>query len=236
MNNHPTQNQRGNVLLYILVAVALIAALSLAISSSMRGNTAQIDEDRAEIIAGELIEYSGIMANAVAQLRLRGVLESQLCFDHTSWGAADYNHAGCTDNINRIYHPSGAGLTWTAAQSQAMDTSATPDNLWHIYSDNEVQGIGTTCGAAACSELILIVDELDQTVCEKINDFLGVPNPSSTVPTDTEIGETRYTGTFGYTETIGDTVGSADLDGRVSGCFQRSAIPEYVFYKVLIAR
>ena len=234
---HTRTDERGSVIFYVLIAVVLLAALSYAVSNSIRGNVQQLSEDRARLYASEILEYANIMANAVAQLRLRGVDDDMLCFDDPNWGADDYDHAGCTDNLNKIFHPSGAGLTWTQPPSEAMDSAASPDNIWHIYGDNEIQDVGETCGDSSCADLILVVDELAQQTCIEINELLDITNPGDVPPTDTDMGETRYIGAFGYSETIGDEAGVANFRGRTSACFQRTAAPaEYVFYKVLIAR
>ena len=224
-------------MLYILIAVVLIAALSYAVANSSRGNVQQLNSDRARLYATEIIENANILASAVSQIRLRGTALDQLCFDHTSWGASDYDHAGCTDDLNKIYHPDGAGITWTEAPSEAMDSGATPDNLFHFYGDNEIEDVGTTCGAAGCSDLILVIDELQQIVCQQLNSLLGVTDATTTPPTDTDFGETRYIGAFGYNFTIGDEAGGAALVGKTAGCFQKTGAPaEHVFYKVLISR
>ena len=224
-------------MLYILIAVVLIAALSYAVANSSRGNVQQLNSDRARLYATEIIENANILASAVSQIRLRGTALDQLCFDHTSWGASDYDHAGCTDDLNKIYHPDGAGITWTEAPSEAMDSGATPDNLFHFYGDNEIEDVGTTCGAAGCSDLILVIDELQQIVCQQLNSLLGVTDATTTPPTDTDFGETRYIGAFGYSFTIGDEAGGAALVGKTAGCFQKTGAPaEHVFYKVLISR
>ncbi len=231
------QDQNGNVLFYILIAIAALAALSHAVSNSTRGGLSQISSEQAKLRASEVIEYGSVMANAVSQLRLRGVDVGDLCFDHASWGADDYDHGGCTDTYNQIFHPSGAGLQWANAPADAMDTGATPDNLWHIYGENEVDGVGTTCAASACADLILMTDELSQAVCIEINEHLGVENPAGAPPTDSAYGEGRYVGAFGYTQTIGDEGGGVNFKGKSAACFQRTDAPtKYAFYKVLLAR
>ncbi|MCF8496679.1 MAG: hypothetical protein K9G62_08460 [Alphaproteobacteria bacterium] len=237
MNRSSRNNEHGNVLFYILIAVILLAALSYAVSQSSRGNLGAVSDERAKLLASEIMEYGNVMANAVAQLRLRGVKESALCFDSPSWGGADYDHAGCADSINKIFDIAGAGMTWTQPPADSMDSAAVPDNLWHIYSDNEVDLIGTTCGDASCADLILVVDELSAAVCTRINDLLGIANPLGLAPTDSDMGTQRYTGAFGYTETIGDEAGGAPFQGQSSACFHKTTAPEkYVYYKVLLAR
>lgn len=231
------QHERGNALIYILIAVGLLVALSLAVASSTRGNVEQLTAERGRLYATEILEYANIMANAVGQIRLRGMGLGDLCFDDPNWGVNDYDHAGCTDDSNKIFHPGGAGLTWSEAPSEAMDVIGSPDNLWHIYGDNEVDNVGSTCGAADCADLILVVDELHLVVCQQLNDLLGVTDADTAPPTDTTFGETRYVGTFGYSATIGDEAGGEAINGKTAGCFQKTNAPaEYVFYKVLVAR
>jgi len=229
--------ESGNVLFYILIAVALLAALTFAVAQSGRGSGEQISAERARLIASEMIEYSNSISAAVAQLRLRGVNEDELCFDHPSWGANNYDHSpACTDNFNKIFDIGGASITWSEAPSEAMDAGATPDNLWHIYGDNEVEGIGTTNGDATSSDLILVADELALSVCQQLNNLLDITDSETAPPTDANLGETRYVGAFGYTNTIADEAGGAALEAQSSGCFENTTDNEYVFYKVLIAR
>ncbi len=229
-------NQSGNVLFYILIAVALLAALSFAVATSGRGNMSEVTDEKAKIIASEILDYANIVTNAVAQLRLRGAKETDLCFDDPQWPVA-YNNPSCSDDATKIFHTSGGGITWAKVATEAADLTASPDYLWHIYGDNEIQDVGLTCGDASCAELILVTDELRQAVCIKINDLLGINNPGDVPPTDTDIGETQFIGTYGYSYTIGDEAGGAALRGKMSGCFQKTGgTPEYIFYKVLQAR
>lgn len=237
LQNNNRSSESGNVLFYILIAVVLLAALSYAISESTRGNVQQLSEDRARIYAAEILEYANVVSNAVSQLRLRGVDDDELCFDDPAWGASNYNHGGCADDINRLFHPDGAGMTWSRPPEDAMADSPAPDNLWHFYGDNEVDDVGETCGAAACADLILVVDELAEQTCIQINELLSITNPGGVPPTDTDIGETRFIGAFGSARVIGDEAGGANFRGRTAACFQRTAAPaEYTFYRVLIAR
>lgn len=229
--------ESGNALFYILIAVALLAALSYAVSQSGRGSAKQISDERARLAASEIIEYSNNISAAVTQLKLRGVDTDELCFDDTNWGASDYDHSpACTDDFNKIFHISGAGIIWSSAPSEAMDSAASPDNLWHIYGNNEINNVGTTCGAAGCSDLALYVDELSIQVCQQLNDLIGNTDADTAPPTDTDMGETRYVGAFAYSNTIGDEAGGTAIDGAASGCFQNTTDSKYVFYKVLIAR
>lgn len=230
------QNESGSAIFYVLIAVSLLGALIFAVSNSSRDSTKHLSEDKARLIATDLIEYSNTVANGVAQIRLRGVADTSLCFDDPQW-PADYNHAGCTDDRNKIFHVSGAGVVWSKAKNEAMDSAATPDELWHFYGNNEIDQVGTTCGAANCADLIMVADELLPEICIELNNKLGVTNPSGAPPTDTAFNETLYKGAYGFNNVIGDEGGGVYLRGKTSACFQKTGAPaEYVFYKVLVAR
>jgi hypothetical protein len=225
--------QSGNVLFYVLVAVVLLGALTYAVTQTSRSGGTGITAERARIFATELLEDANSFAAATSQLRLRGVAPTAMCFDHASWGGANYNYAACTEDKNKLYAPDGGGLNWSSAPEEAMDSATTPDNLWHFYGNNEVEGVGTTAGDATSADLIVMVDELALPVCQQINKLLGVTTSADTAPpTDTAYGATRFIGAFAYTETIGDE--DALLAGKTAACVNAGG--EYAFYKVLIAR
>lgn len=226
-------SQSGNILIYILIAVALLAALSYAVTQSSRTGSGSISDDRARLLATEIIEVSSSMATAVQQMRLRGVRDQDLCFNHPQWGGS-YLNASCSDAQNKFFDPEGGGINWAEAPRDAMDAAASPDYLWHFYTDNEIQDVGSTAGAAASSDLILITDELSQSVCEKINDLLGITPPATTPPADTNYGTEMFSGAFSYTATIGDE--DAALAGKNAACFLNTTSGKYAFYRVLVTR
>lgn len=229
--------EKGNVLFYILIAVAMIAALSYAVAQSGRGNIQKLKEEKAGILAQEILDYTNTLSSAVTQIKLRGVKDSELCFDDANWpGSVDYNHAGCTDNFNHVFHIEGAGLTLNFPPNEAMNESASPDDLWHFTGATEIQNVGSTCNGDNCTDLIVTVDELNKETCLAINDMIGMNNPSDNPPVDSTYDNTEYQGSFGYVETVGNEAGGTDLIGASSGCFYASALAKYVFYKVLVAR
>jgi hypothetical protein len=95
--------------------------------------------------------------------------------------------------------------------------------------------MGTTCGAASCADLVLVVDELRENVCIEINELLKVTNPLDTPPTDTLIGTTKFIGAFSYSQTIGDE-NTQPMKAKTGACFENTTNGKLTFYKVLIAR
>lgn len=227
-------SERGNVLFYILIAVALLAALSYAVSQGNR-STGKIGDEQARLYASEILEYSNVVASTVGQLRLRGCDTDEISFENDIESGYTNSNAP-TDESCDVFSISGGAMSWISPPEDAMDSAESPDYLWHIYGDNEIDEVGTTTGAAASSDLVLFVDELSQSVCQQINGLLGVTDTSATPPTDTDIGETKFTGSYSYTATIGDEAGGAALSRGTAGCFENTTDTEYVFYKVLISR
>src|SRR5262249_36573959 len=113
-------SQNGNVLFYILIAVVLLAALSYAVALSGRGNFNAVTEEKAKLLATQIIEYANIMSNAAAQVRLRGIKDTDLCFDNAGWGNADYTNPSCSDSATKIFDLKGGGVTWARPPDLAM--------------------------------------------------------------------------------------------------------------------
>ncbi len=69
--NHDTQN--GAVFYYILLAVALIAALTYFVARDNRASVGLLSEDQARITANEIIEYGNTLASTVEKTKITGV-------------------------------------------------------------------------------------------------------------------------------------------------------------------
>ena len=225
-------DERGAVLFYVLLAVGLLAALSYAVLQTTRGGVNNLTGQQIRLHASEIINYSNAIANAVGEIRISGTPETSLCFDDPSWpGGIDYSHGGCSDNDNKIFHIQGGGIIWQEAASDAMDASATPDNLWRISGSDHVTDIGHCADSADCAELLLTVDELNKSVCEQINDLLGI----NSMGTETFMALTLFQGTYSDGQTIGSTGGSP-IKAQKAACIYMSVDDEYLFYRVLQAR
>tara|TARA_B100000686_G_scaffold327900_1_gene387276 strand:+ start:2215 stop:2541 length:327 start_codon:yes stop_codon:yes gene_type:complete len=64
-------NAQGNALFLILIAVALFAALSYAVTNSGRGS-AGVDREQAEIYASQILQQASALEAAVMRLTITG--------------------------------------------------------------------------------------------------------------------------------------------------------------------
>ncbi len=218
--------ESGNVIFIILIGVAMLAALTYAVSGSIRGGTQDMSAEKARLYAAEILEYSSVISNAVAQLRLRGVTEAQLCFDDSNW-TADYNHAGCLNNDNKIFHFDGGGAIWQEIPVEALAPGVASQE-YTITGANAVNQIFTTE-----PEITIMATNLSDAVCAQMNRLLNLSSGTAVLADTADVGFTPYIGTFFWEATIGSGTTFSD---QKAGCFYNDPNGYNIFYKVLLAR
>ncbi len=95
--------QSGNVLFLILIAVALFASLSYAITKSSGGGKTNTTAEKAQLSQGVVDNYIAAINGAIMRMQMRGCL----AIDYkkpTEWGAEDHK---C-----QIFHPQGGGVSY----------------------------------------------------------------------------------------------------------------------------
>lgn len=244
-----SKSQSGNVLFYILIAVALLAALSYAVSETSRGNTQQVSNQQARLHASEILAYADTVAKAVVQLRLRGCLETELSFqnDVVTVGYTNANAPG--DESCHIFAFNGGGVLWQPIPAEFLDTSHSAKN-WYgqpFYPAGTcVVDIGTTsnsaggfCDSDGDEDLLIIYPWIKREICLALNDLVDMNNPDGDPPTDNALAwSTSFSGSFSGALEIGNGADLNSFRGKKSGCFEGSSHQAggYHFYHVLLAR
>ncbi len=239
-----TSQQSGNVLFYILIAVALLAALSYSVSQSSRGSGSALSKEAANVYAIEVMEFGNTLSQAVAQIRLRGFDEAELSFENDT--LTGYINPNCSGDECKIFHISGGGVEYQAPNVDWLDQSFSTGYL--SYGDYQFLGQActesTTCHSDSIDneDLVLFVPYIKREVCLQINKRLGVPNPSGDAPEDIGCSGSgsgfRFTGAFVETISLKDAAG--DLN-NIAGCFKHGAgcTPSpnsYHYYRTLVER
>ena len=227
-------SESGNVMVYLMIAVVLLAALSFAVAQGGRGGAEPLNAERLRLVSADIMAYGDTIEKAVAQLRLRGSEAAALRFAHSDLPAASYGTYG-TVPFDEIFNPQGGAAIYARAVPQAMVNGTQED--YQFLANNEIEGIGTTCGDASCSDLLMVLENVRRDVCEQINKLAGVGAAGAPPPKDSDVREAeKFQGTFGYSETIGGEVDGAPIVGQAEGCFEETDDSQFVYYKVLIAR
>ncbi len=220
-NTIMNEPQSGNILFYILIAVALLAALSYSVAQSGRGGIGKVSEEKAALYATEIIEYGNILSQAVSQIRLRGYKDIEISFENTK--ITGYTNANCTEDGCEIFHINGGGINWMHPPPNAND--GTP---W-LFTVNNLVNIGTTN-----VDSIMLLQNVDMGVCQQLNKKL---HGTTTIPQEEDsITLTKFAGTYSGLA-ISDS-GNV-MDGSSAYCFEGNVAPAagtYHYYQVLIAR
>lgn len=212
--------EQGSAIWFILLAVALLAALTMTMTRSSDTVEQSGDAERARILASDLMRYTGGIKAAIDRMLTSGISEGDLCFHAAGWGNNDYNGASCTNPANQIFGAGGSALTF-----RTFDFASD----WRIFGSHAVLNLET-----AAPELI-IEARVSGAICREINHMLNIANPAGDAPVDTAQNITPFTGA--YTLAGGDyTIGNdaPELAGKEAGCRKEGS--SYYFYQVLIKR
>lgn len=218
--------EAGNVLFLILIAVVLFAALSYAVSQTMRssGNSGP-GQETGKIDSAYLIQFPTSVRQAVVRMKLsRNLANEDISFAHP--GDTTYGTFG-TVPTKELFHPQGGAVVYESPPSQINDGTQ-----WVFNGNIEINGQGTTSGTSSSADLVAFLPGIRRDVCRYVNQGFDGGAPQ-TPPTVTIAGETTpFTGTFGYTATLTNPA----LDGKDSYCYYSGTLSKYVFYQVLISR
>lgn len=216
----PSPRAQGSAIWFVLLAVALLAALTMTMTRSSDTVEQSGDAERARISASDLMRYTGGIKAAIDRMMLTGISESDLCFHAAGWGNGDYNGASCTDSANQVFGSGGGAVTF-----RTYDFASE----WMIFGSHAVLNLET-----AAPELIMQA-RVSALLCREINNVLNIDNPGSDAPADIIQNATPFTGSYTLAapdNTIGNN--AAQLAGKEAGCRKDGA--SYYFYQVLIKR
>lgn len=234
----PAHTQRGSIFTIILIAVFLFGALSYAMSRSMSGGTAALTQDKAKIIASEIMDYSQKLRNAVHQLRINGCTDTQITFEGTTYTpTTDYtNSLAPTSKKCHVFAPEGGGLNLITP----VDKSAIPDAFSLFTGSQCYDQIGMTSGCAAdAKELEYNVINIPKSVCVEINKLAGINMPSG------EPGNADYYASITTRQWQGayfapvHSITGISAAGKNFGCYRDNSgsyLNYYIFYQILISR
>ena len=214
-----SHHEQGSAIWFILVAVALLAALTMAMTRSSDTVEQSGDVERARILASDLMRYTGGIKAAVDKMMIQGISESDLCFHDSGWGHNDYNGASCAESANQIFGAGGGALT-----RRDFDFVSG----WDIFGSHTVQNLET-----AYPELI-IQAQVSKAICREINAMLNIYNPADDAPADIIQNITRFNGTYTLAAPDNNIGDATELVGKQAGC--RKDGSNYYFYQVLLKR
>ncbi len=233
-------SESGNVLFLILIAVALFAALSYAVTSSTRSGGSDASRETNLISSAQITQYPSSVSTAIVRMLISGKSFDEIRFNRPS----EFSDLGTvSDKTIGVFHPTGGSATYIQAPSDVMVSSGTnPNGHWVFNAELEVPQIGLE--GAGGNDITAYLIGVKSSICQKINEEHGL---GSTIPQlngdrVAAYGDRMYDdGTTDYviptTDVTDITDGSNGFDGRPFGCFQNNGSgDEYVYYHVVVER
>lgn len=229
--------QSGNMLFILLVAIALLGALTAILVRSDSTSDDTGSSEQISIATSKLMTTMSSIESAVDMLIARGCSENtiSLIYDRNGDGVVNASDWGVNpnspaDNSCHVFHPNGAGLTLSNKLNPVlMGTTAYPNKGITFTAANRISGVGVN----GSPELIMQIYDVKDEVCNIINKaagISGIPNNGSNFAP----GAGAFVGTFSSSGWISVT------GGQKMGCFFSTSggasVQANVAYIVLIVK
>ena len=162
-------NSQGNVLFLILIAVALLAALSYAVTSSSKGGGSGISNDKAKIAASTFFQFATEMEASITRHTL---------LNRTSWSQIQYagNNTNCSSTSCQLDHPNGGNASYDLPKMIFMpEASASFQKARFQFI--KVEGVGSDL-----PELALYTPGISLKTCQAINKKMEITLTASYYP------------------------------------------------------
>ena len=108
-NKTAFSSQSGSILLFILIAVALLGYLTFTFTQNTRSNTTDLTKEKTELLVAEITSYAQQIRSGVQSLLISGCQETEINFDNPI--VAGYTNAGAPgDGSCNVFGGNGANL------------------------------------------------------------------------------------------------------------------------------
>lgn len=167
----PRSSEAGNAMIYVLVIIALFAALSFILArQSDTSETGDLSREKTEIYATGIIQTAAQLKTSIDQMGFTGSDIDELDFTLPSDAAFD-----TPPNIHKVFHPEGGGVILPRIQDEAQnEVNTDPAAGWYVGRFNDVEWTQSTQ-----DDVIATAHQISQPVCEEINRKL---TGSTTIP------------------------------------------------------
>ena len=158
------RQQRGNILFLILLAVVLFAALSYAVTQSMRGGGKDGDSENAKLLASEILDYSNLVYSTILRARMVHNIQDYGLDVSGDYIIASTSNSTCINSDCRIFNNAGtSGLMASRPLNESSSTASLDIQRNVLFSIVDIKNVGTSL-----PELILSYAFINSDVCENI--------------------------------------------------------------------
>lgn len=244
--SHDTE--RGSIIVWIMVAIALFAALSYTVSQNSRSGANSVTTEQANLAAIEILDYVSAVKRVVQELQINGCSDTEISFENPIITNYPTNNPSApSDRSCHVFDVNGGGLSYLRLNPVFLDNTFSESDhatfgSYHINAHHCVSGIGSDtipCTPSA-TDMVISVNFIKRNICiainrnanlDQINDFSIREGSNHDLP--------LFNGTYGPSSPLilGDSV--TEITGRQYACTQDSdgfSENAYIFHQVLISR
>lgn len=218
-------NESGNALWFVLLAVALTAALTAVISRSSDTSEQSGDIERYRVHASEIMRYATSVEQAIKNMQMRGISENNISFENST--VAGYANANCTDSSCKVFDKGGGGLRYKIPNTGWLDSTFSANSGYgeiSFFGRACIEGAGCDSDGLSNEDLVMFVPYVRRGLCLQINQLLDIPNPGGDPPVDAGCAGAGsgniYTGSFA--ESMALSVPGITDSNKKAGCFQHT--------------
>lgn len=221
--------QSGNALIYVLIAVALFAALSMTLGRQTgTAEIASLSDEKAELQATRLIAHAAQAKSAIDQMLFGGTAVDDLIFTPPTDPGFETEPPA---NYLKVYHPVGGGLIPATLPAETLGgNSASPPPGWYLGRFNTVDW-----SKSAADEVILLAYQIHPKICERINKKItgnpAIPSMTLAIKQVFIDDSLPLHGGANAPLTTGASQICPDCHNRASLCVQQGGL--YGFYTIL---
>lgn len=224
------RDRAGNAFVYILIAVALFAGLTLTLSNmnTQDSGVATIDNAMVAAATNNILAYASVAQTSIEQMEMTGTQINNLVFLRPM--DAGFNTA---PHQNKVFHPQGGGLNFKPLPDEASANNglAAPAG-YYIGRFNNFEWTPTTT-----QDVVFVAHDIMKDVCRELNRKIrgttAIPTITAAPTLDQMLVDSVYHGT-GNSDF--NAASCATCNGRPALCVSNSAQSRYSFYNIIYAR
>ena len=165
------KSSKGNAIFIILIAIGLLAALSMAMTKN-KGKNFKLDKEEANVYASQIINDASRMKIGFERLRVMGGYD-QVLFNDSAANASGTCYSGGTTttpcNTIGLFNDN-TGIEGPLWREEFRDSSMVDAETWLVFSiQTKINGVDVGTSAP---DTVLIAYRLLEDVCSSINQKL----------------------------------------------------------------
>lgn len=226
-NTHQRSREQGNVLIIILLAIALIGALTVAIQGSSQ-KSANIDRETLILRVTEVQRYASELERGIAFIMQNELSEGDIRFAHPD-AHNDYGDLSAdTDKSDQLFHRDGGNASYKNPADDINDGSS-----WEFYGNTALPEVGSDS-----ADLIAVLPNVTTAFCERANSMIGYNGQPQDSSTCLNTGASaRFDDGTQFDSSPNTVVDSSfSLKPAMRGCVECTSDGSLHYFHVLMAR